>query len=195
MEASSDIVREWEIEYDMAMATFVRQLSFLLFIIFPVQSWAQSPQQGPDETGSNVGYEAGLNLGNLLPNQIPGLTEITGLGGMRAGFNVGERAFIEGGFATGKGEGAEWTNTYASFRLDMPVETLVGVAFLGFDATYYKGVGRTKKLFGGGHVGGGLMALVGGAVWFRSNMKFTVNPGTSMYIDFGIVFRFPGDGK
>lgn len=162
-------------------------------MLFTALAQAQAPE-GPDETGANVGFEVGAHLGNLLPNQVAGLTEITGLGGVRAGYRLGPMGFLEGGVVTGKGNGAEFTNAHISLRMDIPVENIVGTAFIGPDITYYKGEGQSKKLLGGGHVGGGVMALLGGTVWFRSDMKFTVNPGTSLYIGFGIVFRFPSEG-
>lgn len=162
---------------------------FILLFISGGSAIAQSSESDP--TGSNITWEWGLHAGNLLPNQIPGLTEITGLGGVRGGYRLAPGAFLESGLATGSGEGATWTNLHLAVRAEIPVETIVGIVFAGVDGIYYQGVGQEKKLFGGGHVGGGVQALLGGSVWFRSNMKFTVNPGTSMYIDFGLMFRFP----
>lgn len=176
------------------MPVFLK-ISFLIviFTCFQPQALAQAGRGGgADPTGQNVAWEWGVHGGNLLPNQIPGLTEITGLGGVRGGYRIAQGGFLESGIATGSGYGASWTNLHLAARMEIPVETLVGHVFAGFDAIYYQGAGRDEKLFGGGHVGGGIQAQLGGTVWFRSNMKFTVNPGTSMYIDFGIMFRIPG---
>jgi hypothetical protein len=151
---------------------------------------AQGQQGGVDPTGANVTYEFAPSGGQILPNQIPGMTEIIGLGGARLGFRMAPRVFLETGFLTGNGEGVEYKNIFGSVRVDIPVETLVGVVFLGGDAINYKGVDKDLKTFGGAHVGGGVQALLGGSVWFRSNMKFNVNPGTAMIIDFGLSFRF-----
>lgn len=142
-----------------------------------------------DETGADVSYEFGGHLGSLLPNQISGLSEIMGLGGLRAGYRLGPMGFVEAGALTGKGNGAEITNTHISFRMEVPIENIVGTAFIGPDLTYYKGAGQSGKFYGGGHAGGGILALLGGSLWFRSDMKFTVNPGTSLYIGFGFMFR------
>jgi len=164
---------------------------FLLVLLWfiSVPSLGQN-QKAEDVTGANVAYEFGVSGGQILPNQIPGMPEIIGLGGARGGFRLGQRVFAESSFATGNGEGVEYRNLSVSVRTDIPVETIVGVVFLGGDITHYQGVGKSAKTFGGGHVGGGVQALLGGNVWFRSNMKFTINPGTSMYIDFGLTFRF-----
>ena len=150
-----------------------------------------SAQQGADDvTGANVIYEFAPSGGQILPNQIPGMTEIIGLGGARFGFRMAPRVFFDTGFMSGNGEGVQYRNVFGSVRVDIPVETLVGVVFLGADALNYQGVDKDLKTFGGGHVGGGVQALLGGSVWFRSNMKFNINPGTAMIIDFGLSFRF-----
>lgn len=169
----------------------LRFCPFPLVLLFLIPFGVLAQQGAEDLTGANVAYEFGVSGGQILPNQIPGMPEIIGLGGVRGGYKLGNRVFIETGLNTGNGEGVEYKNLHASIRTDIPVETLVGVVFLGGDVTHYKGVGQSTKTFGGGHVGGGIQALLGGSVWFRSNMKFTINPGTSMYIDFGLTFRFP----
>ncbi|MEO0335524.1 MAG: hypothetical protein AAF202_03985 [Pseudomonadota bacterium] len=151
---------------------------------------AQGQQGGEDVTGSNVVYEVTPSGGQILPNQIPGMTEIIGLGGARFGFRVAPRVFVETGLLAGNGEGVLYRNLFSSVRVDIPIETLVGVVFGGVDAINYEGVDKDLKTFGAAHVGGGVQALLGGNVWFRSNMKFNVNPGTAMIIDFGLSFRF-----
>jgi len=166
-------------------------VSLLFLTVFFQSVQAQNSGSQEDATGANVISEFGLSSGKILPNQIPGMTEIIGLGGFRFGYRVAPRVFIEGGASTGNGEGVRYKNGFLSLRADIPVETIVGTVFAGGDVIHYEGVGREVKTFGGGHVGGGVLALLGGTVWFRSNMKFVVNPGTSMYIDFGLTFRFP----
>ncbi len=168
-------------------------LSLFLATFISVSADAQETG-GSDDSGANVGYEAGFHIGNLLPNQVPGLTEITGMGGLRGGYRVGNFVFLEGGAIRGKGHGAEYTNIDASVRIDYPFENLVAMVFLGPNLTYYKTDTRKALFYGGGHVGGGIQALIGGNVWFRSDMNFSINPGTSLYIGFGFVFRFAGGG-
>lgn len=146
------------------------------------------------EAGSNVGIEAGFFLGNLLPNQVAGVTEITGVGGVRGGYRMGKTSFAEGALAMGNGYGAEWKNVSVSLRMDIPVETLVGFVYGGPDIYYYKGAtSSSNRMIFGGHVGGGIQALISGDVWFRADMKFGMSPGTSLLINAGFVFRMPGD--
>jgi hypothetical protein len=158
---------------------------------------AQEPEdeRTKDLTGQNVGYEVGVHVGNLLPNQISGVTEITGLGGARIGYKVGQLTFIEGGATMGNSNGVEWKNVDLSLRMDIPVEHLVGMAYIGPDVNYYKASTSEKsKLIFGAHAGGGMQTKLGRFTWFRADMKFGVSPGTSLYIGFGFVFRMPGAG-
>lgn len=173
-----------------------RTASLILFVILTTWSPTGLAQQeksgGEDLYGSNANYELGAHLGSFLPNQIEGVTEIMGMWGVRGGLRLGPSGFVELGTLAGKGFGAEWMNAHVTLRLDVPIETLVGSAFVGGDVTYFNGVGREQKVFGGGHVGGAVMALIGGSVWFRSDMKLNINPGTSLYVGFGLVMRLGG---
>lgn len=155
----------------------------------------EDDERGKDLIGANVGTEFGVFIGNLLPNQISGVTEITGLGGFRAGYKMGHLSFAEAAFTTGNGNGVEWKNVEMSIRMDIPVENLVGIAYIGPDVTYYKPAGSdSEKIVFGAHAGGGVQTLVGRTTWFRFDMKFGVSPGTSLYIGVGFVFRLPGGG-
>ena len=170
--------------------------SFLLIPFFLALSGPAFAQgQGGDDLNSNVSSEFGFHLGKLLPAQIDGVTEIMGLWGLRGGYRTGNHGFVEMGFIGGNGEGAKWANLHISLRADMPIEGLVGILYMGIDATRFQGAGMEEKIFGGGHVGGGIYANISPTVWFRGEMKFNVNPGTSLYIGFGFVFRFQGGGE
>ncbi|NJL25740.1 MAG: hypothetical protein HC902_11580 [Calothrix sp. SM1_5_4] len=144
--------------------------------------------------GSDAPFEVGFHLGSLLPNQITGVTEIMGLGGGRMGIRLSPQTYFETGFITGNGEDQQWKNVHADLRMDIPVQTLVGVAFVGADTVYYKGrTGGTKLIFGG-HAGGGIQTHLAGSAWFRADMKFGFSPGTSLYIGFGFVWRLGSGG-
>ena len=139
--------------------------------------------------GTDALYELGIHLGNLLPNQIDGMTEIIGLGGARGAFRLSPGTYAEAGIIMGNGEGAQWKNIHADLRMDIPVENLVGIAYIGADSIYYKGDGRGTKLVFGGHAGGGIQLPLTGLAWLRGDMKFGFSPGTSLYIGIGIVAR------
>lgn len=168
----------------------LRFTSILLLCLLPLAALAQ--EEKGDASSDNVRYEAGFQLGNLLPNKIDGATEILGLGGVRVGARISPLTFAEGGVIAGNGGGVEWKNAHIDIRMDMPVENLIGIAYIGGDTVYYKGANGKKHTIFGGHAGGGLQMHLGGEVWFRSDMKFGFSPGTSLYIGFGIVFRMGG---
>ena len=156
---------------------------FLLF--FSPPSWAQLGDTAP----YNAGYEFGAHIGNILPNQVPGATEIQPQWGLRLGFGMGGAATTEITANAGNGEGVKWKQLSVSARMDMPIEELVGIVFIGGDITNYETQGTEAKSFGGGHVGGGVMSLISRDLWFRVDMKFNITPGTSLYIGGGFVFR------
>ncbi len=167
-------------------------LAFLSLISSPALAQTPQGEQGGGTMGSNALYEAGVHLGYLLPNQINGLTEIIGLGGARVAYRLAPQTYAEAGMILGNGEGAEWKNTHIDIRMDIPVENIVGVAGVGADMVYYKGANEGTRIIFGGHAIGGLMMPLSGLAWFRTDMKFSFSPGTSLYIGFGLVFRLDG---
>lgn len=154
--------------------------------------FAASDSGPEDVTGSKALYEIGFHVGDILPNQIAGMTEITGVGGLRGGFRIAPQTYCEAGMIMGNGGGVQWKDAHIDARMDIPVEGLVGLAYVGADTIYYQGVGTGTRVLFGGHVGGGIQALMTGALWFRGDMKFNFNPGTSLYIGAGFEFRFGG---
>ena len=171
------------------------RLNHLIYVILLASSftatlstWAQGTQStGPQ--GADAPIEFGVHMGNLLPNQITGVEEIMGLGGLRMGLRLAPRSYFEAGLISGNGEGVEWKNAHADIRLDIPIDSLVGIAYVGADTNYYKGNGHSTKMIFGGHAGGGIQAHVAGSAWVRGDMKFSISPGTSLYIGIGLVFR------
>ena len=175
----------------------MRVLNHLLLIFLlgtACAATAQKEEGNDDTTGRNTRYEIGAHLGNLLPNQIEGVTEILGLGGVRAGTRIGNMSFAEAGLIMGNGSGVQWKNAHVDARIDIPVENLVALAYVGIDAYYYKVGSNSAKAAFGGHAGGGIHALITGSIWVRGDMKFSFSPGTSLYVGFGIEFRFPDGG-
>jgi hypothetical protein len=148
--------------------------------------------QAPADDGSKALYEMGFELGNLLPNQIPGVTEILGLGGVRGGFRIAPQTYAEAGILMGDGHGVEWKDAHIDARMDIPVENLVGLAYIGADTVYYRGADANTHVIFGGHAGGGVQAQLSGNLWFRGEMKFSFNPGTSLYVGGGFEFRWGG---
>ncbi len=174
--------------------TSLTLVSLVLALVFATPKLYAQSEKGGTETGQNVGSEWGFHLGSFLPNQIDGITEILPMWGARYGIKT-KRGFIEAGADFSKAMGTRFTTASLSIRGDIPVQSLVGHVSLGLDLHQVIPPGSDGTTYlGGGHVGGGIMSLIGGDVWFRSDMKFNINPGTSLYIGFGFLFRFPESG-
>lgn len=177
----------------MAMSSSLKIATCAIAIVLSSFANAQDRNGREDQEeipGASGQYEAGFHLGNLLPNQIDGVTEIIGLGGVRAGYRLGKTSFVETGLIMGNGSGAKWKNYHIDIRLDLPIEGMLALAYVGADSVLYEGRGQSSQLIFGGHAGGGIMAHISGIAWFRADMKFGISPGTSLYIGAGLEFRF-----
>lgn len=108
--------------------------------------------------------------------------------------NLGKdpHAFVEFGGVGGNSSGVNWQNAFTSIRMDVPIETLVAMAYVGIDYTRYEPEGFDTEQAFGGHVGGGLMSLVGGDSYVRFDMKLNSGPGTSLFFSLGLMFQFGG---
>jgi hypothetical protein len=171
---------------------FSTSLIVLALLSFSAFGQADATEGGGGGPPGN--YEIGFHLGDLLPNQIQGVSEIMSLGGIRGAYRFAQAGWIETGFMTGNEDGQTWRDLHGDLRMDIPVENLIAFATVGLDAVQYSGPTRSSILNLGGHVGGGIQVPIGGAFLFRSDMKFGFSPGTSLYIGFGLTWRF-GDSR
>lgn len=170
------------------MKNISMSILFLSALVGPLTLLAQEKEK------VSQGIEWGLHTGPVLPNQIQGMSEILLSWGGRFGFPT-PRGQLEFGIINGRGSGIEYYNVSASLRGDMMVEDLTGIFYIGFDGHYYSPPDTSQFVFvAGGHVGTGIIMHVGGDVWFRSDMKFNMNPGTALYIGFGFVLRGKSEG-
>lgn len=159
----------------------------LMVSCLPTAFAQDSKDAGPSQLGAFVG--------NLLPNGVPGVEEITPLWGIRYSYPLAKMVYAEGGGIFGNSGGVKWQSAFASLRMDIPLETLVAFAMLGLDVTRYEVAPEEPSNIGGGHAGGGLMSQIGGNVWARFDMKLNSKPGTSLYFALGIVFELGGGDK
>lgn len=167
-----------------------------MLALFCFSAMGQAEGAGADSTHGLGGgdYEAALMIGSLLPNQISGVTEIMGVGGVRGGVRIAPAGWWELGLSMGNGSGQSWRNATTDLRMDIPIENLVAIAFLGLDVVQYEGPNSGSTIDFGGHVGGGIQANIGGDIWLRTDMKFQFNPGTSLMIGLSVMWRFGGGG-
>lgn len=168
----------------------LKQIIICGFLLITPWAMAQPAGAGGDEGGKDASnVEVGFHLGTFIPSQVPGLTEVTGMGGVRGGYRLSSGTVGELGLTMGSGDGASYKNLSLDARFDVPVESFVCFVFIGLGATYYKGVNQDWLLVGGGNLGGGIMTQVGGSSWLRSDMKFMLNPGASLYFNVSLMFR------
>lgn len=169
---------------------FHRLIVLLIFLQCPL---AFSQEEKDDQKKADFGEAYGLHIGPLLPNQITGMTEIMPALGARYAFPL-RQGHAELGLINANAWGTSYYNFSASYRGDFSLDDMFGLMFIGLDTHYYNAPSETYKLFFGAHVGGGFAIPVGDKLWFRSDMKFNMNPGTALYIGFGFEWRAAGGG-
>lgn len=97
------------------------------------------------------------------------------------------------GGAFAHARGVDYQMLSLSVRADFePVQHFLAIVYAGPDFHYYEGENRPREMAWGGHVGTGLMMHISDTLWFRSEMKFNMNPGTALYLGFGLVLRSLG---
>jgi hypothetical protein len=158
----------------------------LIALITSVGSELAHAQSDANDGGS----ELSLHVGYLLPNQIPGVTEIMPVFGARYATpfigTMGEFAF-----GNTHAEGVDFTTFSAGARIDLPeIDQFVGFVTAGLDLHWYIPNGATKRQTDNGfHLGTGLMMRAVESLWLRSDIKLMAQPGTALYIGFGVTFR------
>lgn len=158
-----------------------------LLHLSPVFAQEQEPKPEP------LGSELGIHTGPLLPNQIQGMSEIQPVWGLRYGVPSG-KGMLELNVANSRAEGVVYYDAYLSYRYDVHLDEISGFLFGGADIHQWSSPpDDTTRVIPGVHLGTGIMMPLGDSLWFRSEMKFNMNPGTALYIGFGLVLRFPDE--
>jgi len=131
--------------------------------------------------------------GYLLPSQIQNVTDILPLFGARYAFNFTSVA-LELEAENAHAEGVDWTQAALSFRFSVPIDAgIEGLFYAGPDAIWYIPNGDTTRLLDlGFHAGVAGVAQVKDSLWLRADLKFVGNPGASLYILAGLMFRPSG---
>ena len=165
--------------------------SFLCFVL--LVCLLRASNANAQEGGAEAGSEISLFVGSLLPNQIDGVTEILPVFGGRYGFATERLGVAEFGFSNTHAEGVDFTILSASLRADLPaIDQFIGSVYGGLDLTWYRPAGSEDRTTEKGlHVGAAMAVMVNDNLWFRSDLKFNASPGTSMALQFGLVFRGP----
>lgn len=186
----------------------IRNWLVLLMVMFPGVLFAQQP---PDANGADPNalppryvaqhHEVGIVCGVFLPNQIEGITEMMSLCGGRAGFKIGQKTFMEPQLLSGAGHAQRYMLGSLSFRGDVQFDDLIGSIYGGADVHYATQptttagaiTGEQTNVYFGFHFGGAIWLELSENLYFRTDMQFNLNPGTSLFVGFSVVLRFdPG---
>lgn len=161
-----------------------------LIFVFMVCGLCVSHQARAQQGGE--GTEIQLFVGDMLPNQIDGVTDILPIFGARYGLGT-SFGTVEGGFMNSHASGVDFTTLELSLRGDVPAgDGLVGSIYAGGDFNYYTEKNSTnRQSVDGLHIGVAGQFMVSNTLWLRSDLKFMGGPGTSLYLLFGLVFRDP----
>ena len=139
---------------------------------------------------ADAGNDFSLFIGYMLPNQIDGVTEILPLFGGRYSFGLPAGA-VEVFGENAHAEGVDWTSFGVSLRGEIPVmHGISGLIYGGPNFHYYAPAGSiVRRSDYGVHFGVAGLMLVSDTFWLRTDLKFMGNPGTAMYLLFGLMFR------
>ncbi len=146
-------------------------------------------------TGANFGSEFNVQTGPMLPDQIQGVTEILPIWGFFYKVPMAG-AGLEFGLLNSHAKGIDFTTVPVRGRFDLSIDKyLTAIIFAGPEINYYAEVNSTDRItVVGFHAGGGAMYHVLETLWFRFDMKYSANPGNSLYFGFGISFRSSESG-
>lgn len=180
----------------------------LLLIVNTVFSLTAFGQEDPSKASegdlspkfASQTKEVGIACGEFLPSQIPGMSEVMGLCGGHLGFKIAPKTFLEPQLLAGAGKAQKYLLGSLSFRGDFQIDEMVGSVYGGGDIHYattpvFNGgvaTGDSTNVYFGAHLGGAIWFDLTDNLYFRGDMQFLVNPGTSLFIGFGLVLRFAG---
>ena len=168
----------------MQLRRTTKTLLFLLgisFCFWPINSaFAQT----------NMGTEFNIQTGPMLPDQIHGVTEILPTWGFFYKVPMAG-AGLEFGLLNSHSNGLDYTSLPIRGRFDISIDHyMTALAFAGPEINYYTEANSSNPMtVVGFHAGGGLMYHVLETLWFRFDMKYSVNPGDALYFGFGFSFR------
>lgn len=169
-----------------------KRLGLLTAVFLSLQAGYASAQTGATE---KFGPEFSGHIGTLLPNQIPGVTEILPAWGLRYSYPL-TFGYLEGGVRDSHAKGVAFDVASIDMRFDMnTVEGFTNIFYVGYDMNAYLPANSNKRIWtGGAHLGSGLMMKVASTFWLRTDLSFAVSPGTSLYLGIGFAIRTPAGG-
>ncbi len=156
-----------------------------------------------DSGGGGPGHkpQLGVFIGRVLPHNISGNDNIFTLWGLRYSSPMGKAdkggggSYLDFTFLGGNGANVHWGGLSLDLSMQMPIETLVAAAGLGFDFTQYSSDTQSTKGVFGEHFIGSVMSRMGSSSLLRFDMKFSANPGSTVFFGLGLVLEFDGSSS
>jgi hypothetical protein len=168
-----------------------KQLLSLIIVVFAAVALLPTNALAQDSgTKKNWGSEFGVFGGVLLPYLIYGVEEIQPFAGGRYAIPLNYGS-AEAEFASSNAKGVSYKLGSLSYRGEItPIQDVTTLFYIGPDVHYYRGTwDENQYTVWGFHVGTGALLHVGGPVYVRLDMRFNSNPGTSLYLNFGLSIR------
>lgn len=177
------------------MRFFARTPPPILFsaFVFALAAGLAAPPKAWAAAGADSDEISG-HLGSSLPNQIEGVTEILPVFGFRYMYPFGGGFGGEVGLENVHAKGVDFTSATFDVRGDVDLgDRMMAVGYGGATFNYYSPVNQSDRIAEwGGNVGGAFMLGVTDNLWLRSDLRLSFNPGSSLYIGFGLAFRLSG---
>jgi hypothetical protein len=172
----------------MCLKKIIMMLSLLTSFAFAFHAQAE-------DTNSKYGTEVNIQFGTLLPDQIKGVTELLPVWAFLYKIPFAG-AGLEFGILNTHAYGLDYTTFPVRGRFDIPIDAdLAAMVYAGPEINYYTETNSNdRNAVVGFHLGGGAMFHVLETVWLRAEMKYSVNPGDSLYFGFGFSFRGTDSG-
>jgi hypothetical protein len=170
-----------------------RLFSALLAIIIVGYSARSEAQAQDAKAGLPPFWSAAPHMGPMLPYQIDGLSEIMPIAGLNVGMSRGP-GIMEIGTYFSNAYGAAYYEFAFSYRYILPMEGIEAGIYAGPNLVRHRGEFFDFRNVFGAHVGAGAGIPIGSGILFRGDMKFNVNPGTSLYVMFALEVRTPLGG-
>jgi hypothetical protein len=160
----------------------MRVFCFFVFLIlglfqFESGAWAQS-------------QDLSFHVGTLLPTGISGITETQPMYGFRYALPL-SFASLETGYANTHAKGVDFDDVSIDLRAETAfLPNFVNLFYGGLDLNYYKPDMTTAHYFKVGvNFGTALMMQAFERVWLRGDVKYSLQPGGTLYIGVGLLYR------
>ncbi|MBK9294615.1 MAG: hypothetical protein IPM57_09240 [Oligoflexia bacterium] len=180
-------------------------LMHIFIALAALPSFAQEEQEeakigGVPAKFATMSKEVSFLCGPFLPNQIEGITEGIPLCGGRFAFKTANNRYLEINFLSGSSKAQRYILGSLSIRGDTAFDDIIASVYVGgdihyptrpfYDPTTGIATGDSTSIYFGGHLGGALWAELTDGLYVRSDLKFNLNPGTSLFLGFNLVLRF-----